>query len=52
MQKEIISQSLERSWEELDEICYEIYEVTDEEKRLIQAVGRTVNRVELLNGVN
>lgn len=52
VQKEIISQSLERSWEELDEICYEIYEVTDEEKRLIQAVGRTVNRVELLNGVN
>lgn len=51
VQKEIISQSLDRRWNELDKMCYKIYEVTDEEKRLIQAVGRTVNRVELLNGV-
>lgn len=50
--KEMISHSLSAKWNELDNICYELYEVTDEEKTLIGNEGRTISRVELLNGVN
>jgi hypothetical protein len=49
--KELISHSLSAKWNELDNICYELYEVTDEEKTLIRNEGRTISRIELLNGV-
>ncbi len=52
VQRDFISQSLEQKWQALDTLCFEAYEVTEEEKRIIQNIGRTVNRIELLDGVN
>ena len=52
VQREYISQSLEQKWKALDELCFEVYEITEEEKRIIQSIGRTVNRIELLDGAN
>ena len=52
VQKELLSQSLKQKWNTLDLLCFDIFEVTEDEKRTIQEVGRTVNRVELLDGAN
>ena len=50
LQKELLSQSLAAKWEVLDSLCLDIYEATDEERKIIQEEGRTMSRVELLNG--
>ena len=44
--------SLNRKWRELDDICYELYEVSDVERKQISDLGRTIDRIELLDGVN
>lgn len=49
--KEVIAGQLRHLWAELDEICYNLYEVTDQEKQQIINIGRTVSRIDLLNGV-
>lgn len=50
--KEVLKQTLVAKWQELDNICFDLYEVTAEEKSQILAIGRTVDRVELLGGIN
>ena len=50
--KEMLVHSLNRKWRELDDICYELYEVSDVERKQISDLGRTIDRIELLDGVN
>ena len=50
--KEMLSHSLNIKWTELDDICYGLYEVNDIERVQIANLGRTIDRIELLNGVN
>lgn len=50
--KEMLVHSLNRKWCELDDICYELYEVSDVERKQISDLGRTIDRIELLDGVN
>ena len=49
--KEIIAGQLRQLWTELDDICYSLYKVADQEKQQIINIGRTVSRIDLLNGV-
>lgn len=49
--KEIIAGQLRQLWAELDDICYTLYKVTAQEKQQIINMGRTVSRIDLLNGV-
>lgn len=49
-QKEIFKRALNEKWADLDEVCFSMYEVTDAEKSQIQAIGRTISRIDLLNG--
>ena len=49
-QKEIFKRALNEKWADLDEVCFSMYEVTDAEKAQIQAIGRTISRIDLLNG--
>lgn len=49
--KTIIRGVLNRKWSDLDNICYGLYELNNAQKELISAVGRTVNRIDLLSGV-
>lgn len=49
--KEVIRRLLEQKWHDLDNICYELYQVTDKQMAVIQSVGRSVDRVKLLDGV-
>ena len=46
-----IAGQLRQLWTELDDICYSLYKVTDHEKQQIINIGRTVSRIDLLNGV-
>lgn len=48
--KEILAESLKHLWAEVDSICYSLYGVTDGEKELIESIGRTISRVDLLGG--
>lgn len=50
--KGIIKRSLEQKWIELDNYCYELYEFTEDEIAKINAIGRTVSRIDLLNGAD
>ena len=50
--REMLSHSLRIKWNELDEICFKLYEVNDVERRQIIDVGRTIDRIELLGGAN
>lgn len=50
--KEMLVHSLNRKWRELDDICYELYEVSDVERKQISDLGRTIDRIGLLDGVN
>ncbi|MCH5211801.1 MAG: N-6 DNA methylase [Oscillospiraceae bacterium] len=49
--KEIIAGQLKQLWLELDEICFSLYEVTEQGKQQILNIGRTISRIDLLNGV-
>ena len=49
-QKEIFKRALKEKWTALDNACFDLYEVTDSEKAQIQAIGRTISRIDLLNG--
>ena len=49
-QKEVFTHALKEKWSDLDEVCFNLYEVTDVEKAQIQAIGRTISRIDLLNG--
>lgn len=49
-QKEIFKRALNEKWADLDEVCFSMYEVTGAEKSQIQAIGRTISRIDLLNG--
>lgn len=48
--KETIAAVIEVKWIEVDNICLKLYQLTEEEISLINGVGRTVSRVELLEG--
>lgn len=50
--KEMLAHSLNRKWNELDNMCYALYEVSDTERKQIADLGRTMDRIQLLNGVN
>lgn len=50
--KEMLSHTLRARWNDLDEICYELYEVSETERKQIADIGRTTDRIELINGVN
>ena len=50
--KEVITHTLSAKWTKLDDICYSLYEVTQEEEQQIKNVGRTMNRIDLLSGAN
>ena len=50
--KEMLSHTLRAKWNELDEICYSLYEVNATEREQIAGIGRTIDRIELLNGAN
>lgn len=49
--KKVIAGQLSKKWLDLDEICFYLYGVTESEKDLIKNVGRTINRIDLLDGV-
>lgn len=49
--KKVVAGQLRQKWLELDEICFELYDVTKSEKDQIKNVGRTINRIALLDGV-
>lgn len=49
--REILNRMIREKWKALDDAVYELYEVTEEEKKQLNAVGRTIDRVELLYGV-
>lgn len=49
--KEIIAGQLRQLWSELDDICFSLYRVTEQERQQIINIGRTVSRIDLLNGV-
>ena len=48
----MLSHTLRAEWNELDEICYSLYEVNATEREQIAGIGRTIDRIELLNGAN
>lgn len=50
--KEVIKRALEQKWSELDNYCYELYDLTEDEIAKINGIGRTVSRIDLLNGAN
>lgn len=50
--KEMLAHSLKRKWNELDDICYDLYEVSEVERKQIDDLGRSTDRIELLSGVN
>ena len=50
--KEMLSHSLRTKWNELDDICFKLYEVNECERNQIEDIGRTKDRIELLGGVN
>lgn len=50
--REMLSHTLKAKWNELDEICYGLYEVSETEREQIADIGRTTDRIELLDGVN
>ena len=47
-QRPFVSTQLENKWEELDCICNDIYGLSDEQIEKVNAIGRTVSRVSLL----
>ncbi len=49
--KEIIGGVLSTKWNEIDNICYKLYGLTEPQKALIIDEGRTVSRIELLREV-
>jgi len=50
--REMIAQSLIQRWDELDDICYTLYEVSEEEREIIKDEGRTVSRIDLLKNID
>lgn len=50
--KEMLTHSLNAKWNEVDNICFDLYEVTENEREQIINIGRTIGRIELLNGAN
>ena len=50
--KAVIKRTLEQKWSELDIYCYRLYDLTEEEIAKINGIGRTVSRIDLLNGAN
>lgn len=51
-QKTAITYSLEERWNELDNVCEAAYGLTEPETAVINGVGRSISRIELLNGAN
>lgn len=49
--RNVIARQLRKKWLDLDEICFELYDVTPSEKNQINNVGRTISRIALLDGV-
>ncbi|MDQ8015169.1 MAG: N-6 DNA methylase [Flavobacterium nitrogenifigens] len=48
-QKRIYARLLNGSWQELDDLCYLLYELEPEEIQFFQDKGRNVNRIDSLN---
>ena len=52
MQKETIANNLDFKWNALDNICYRLYGLSEEEIDKVASIGRTVSRIELLGDSN
>lgn len=50
-QKAILQPMLRARWIELDEVCYRSYSIQPEERTLIANIGRTEDRISLINEV-
>ena len=48
-QKRGINALLQRQWDLLDDICYQLYELSDEEKAFFNERRRNIDRIEILN---
>lgn len=48
-QKRGINALLQRQWDLLDDICYQLYKLNDEEKAFFNERGRNIDRIEILN---
>jgi len=48
-QKRSIATMLLTQWNSLDELCYQLYELSDEEKEFFNGRGRNVDRIQILN---
>lgn len=44
-----IARLLDIKWNALDELCYQMYGLTDDEKTFFRARGRNMNRIQILN---
>lgn len=49
--KTILQPMLRERWIELDEVCYQSYEIQPEERVMIANIGRTEDRISLINEV-
>ena len=50
LNKQVIARALREAWIQLDSVCNDMYELSDDETSNIMAIGRTTDRVTLLNG--
>lgn len=48
-QQRSISRLLSTQWNTLDELCYQLYGLTDEEKAFFSDRGRNIDRIQILN---
>jgi len=50
--RDVLDGVIEARWAEIDLICEILYSLTQEEKELVNGIGRTVSRIDLLSGAN
>ena len=48
-QQRSIARLLSSQWNSLDELCYQLYDLTDAEKAFFNSRGRNVDRIQILN---
>jgi hypothetical protein len=49
--RDIARSALEKKWNELDQLCFEIYELNEAQTQLVINEGRTVCRIDLMGGM-
>ena len=48
-QKRTMEKLLSAQWNQLDELCYQLYGLTDAEKAFFHERGRNIDRIQILN---